>query len=87
MRLRNSALVLSFVRKHPNMLLVTVVAPGFCTPLIVIHICVASNTTATPLGLMASCTATAICFVKRSCTCNLRENVSAIRASLESPRT
>ena len=48
---------------------------------------VASITTATPRGLIASCTAMAICFVRRSCTCNRRLNVSAIRASLEMPRT
>ena len=48
---------------------------------------VASITTATPRGLMASCTAMAICFVRRSCTCRRRLNVSAMRASLERPRT
>lgn len=48
---------------------------------------VASITTATPIGLMASSTARAICLVRRSCTCSLRENVSAIRASLDRPRT
>jgi hypothetical protein len=48
---------------------------------------VASITTATPIGRIASSIAVAICFVNRSWTCSLRENVSAIRASLESPRT
>lgn len=59
-------------------------APGFCTPRMVIHIClhgsvsemsivlgfvktyVASMTTATPRGFIASCTASATCFVSRS---------------------
>lgn len=44
-------------------------------------------TTATPRGLIASWIATATCFVRRSWTCNRREKVSAIRASLEMPRT
>lgn len=48
---------------------------------------VASITTATPSGRIASSTAMAICFVNRSWTCSRRENVSAMRASLESPRT
>lgn len=44
-------------------------------------------TTATPMGLMASSTAMAICFVRRSWTWSRREKVSAIRASFERPRT
>ena len=48
---------------------------------------VASMTTATPRGLIASSTAIAICLVRRSWTCKRRLNVSAMRASLESPRT
>ena len=44
-------------------------------------------TTATPLGRIASFTASATCFVKRSCTCKRREKVSAIRASLDRPST
>jgi hypothetical protein len=34
---RNSARVLSLRRKHPNMDDVMVVAPGFCTPRMVMH--------------------------------------------------
>ena len=48
---------------------------------------VASMTTATPMGRIASSMAVAICFVRRSCTCSRRENVSAMRASLDRPRT
>lgn len=107
---RNSSRVFCCVRKQPSMHEVVVIAPGFCTPRIVIHKClkynvsavstarhdadetrnrthVASMTTATPRGLIASSTAIAICFVRRSWTCSLREKVSAMRASLESPNT
>jgi len=48
---------------------------------------VASMTTATPRGLMASCTQRAICFVRRSCTWRRRLKVSAMRASFEMPKT
>lgn len=48
---------------------------------------VASITTATPKGLIASSTAIAICLVKRSCTWSRREKVSAILASLDNPST
>lgn len=47
----------------------------------------ASITTATPLGLIASSTANATCLVNLSCTCNLLENVSAILASFDRPNT
>lgn len=39
MSVRNSLLVLSDLRKAPSIADVTVVAPGFCTPRIVMHIC------------------------------------------------
>lgn len=48
---------------------------------------VASMTTATPRGLIASWTAIAICLVSLSWTWSRREKVSAMRASLERPRT
>jgi hypothetical protein len=67
---------------------VTVLLPGFCTPRIVMHMCLraafslaamqrgsayaASITTATPRGLMASSTAAAICRVRRSWTWSRR---------------
>ena len=44
-------------------------------------------TTATPRGLMASCTQRATCFVRRSCTWRRRLKVSAMRASFEIPKT
>ena len=83
----NSALVLSEFLNAPVMLDVIVVAPGFWTPRIVMHWCVASITTATPIGRIASSIAVAICLVRRSWTWSRREKVSAIRASLERPRT
>ncbi len=48
---------------------------------------VASMTTATPRGFIASCTQRAICFVRRSCTWRRRLKVSAMRASFEMPKT
>ena len=48
---------------------------------------VASMTTATPRGLMASWTARAICLVIRSWIDNRLLKVSAIRASFDMPRT
>ena len=39
---------------------------------------VASTVTPTPLGRMASETASAICFVSLSCVCSLRLNISTI---------
>ena len=44
-------------------------------------------TTATPRGLIASCTQRATCFVRRSCTWRRRLKVSAMRASFEMPKT
>jgi hypothetical protein len=104
MSVKNSSRVFCWVRKQPIMHEVVVIAPGFCTPRMVMHMClpydeqrgivpagrkayVASMTTATPRGLIASSTARAICFVSRSWTCRRRANVSAIRASFEMPRT
>ena len=86
-RLRNSSLVFALDRIQPNMQLVVVVAPVFCTPRMTIHKWLDSMTTATPCGLRTSLTARATCFVNLSWTCNRRENISARRASFESPRT
>jgi hypothetical protein len=86
-RLKNSSLVFALFLIAPNIQLVVVIAPGFCTPRITIHKCELSITTATPCGFNTSLNARATCFVNRSCTCNLRENISAIRASFESPIT
>ena len=86
-RFKNSSLVFALLRMHPNMQLVTVVAPGFCTPRITMHRWLDSITTATPCGLSTSVMARATCFVRRSWTCRRRENISARRAILERPRT
>lgn len=86
-KLRNSCRVFARSLNTPNMQLVTVDAPGFWTPLIAMHMCSASMTTATPCGVIASSNARATCFVRRSCTCSLRAKVSAILANLERPMT
>ena len=85
--MRNSSRVLAEVRKQPNMVEVTVEAEALCTPLITIHMWLASMTTATPCGWIASSIARAICLVIRSCTWRRRPNVSASLASLDKPRT
>lgn len=41
---RNSSLVFAWSRKQPSMQLVIVVAPGFCTPRIAMHMCLRSRT-------------------------------------------
>ena len=50
----NSDLVLSELRNAPVKADVVVIECCFCTPLICIHICEASITTATPKGLRVS---------------------------------
>lgn len=51
------------------------------------HIWLASITTPTPRGSMASSMANAICLVRRSWTCNRRAKVSAILANFDRPKT
>mmetsp|Transcript_5266 Transcript_5266/g.14949 ORF Transcript_5266/g.14949 Transcript_5266/m.14949 type:complete len:367 (+) Transcript_5266:147-1247(+) len=82
---KNSARVLELDSKHPLTLLVTVLAEHFCTPRMTIQKWEHSTTTATPRGSTASTMASAICLVRRSCTCRRRENTSAMRAILERP--
>lgn len=86
-RLKNSSLVLAVDLILPSMQLVVVLDPVFCTPRMTMHKWLDSMTTATPWGLRTSDNASATCLVRRSWTCSLRENISAIRASLERPRT
>ena len=50
MRAITSARVAGFSRKMPRTAEVTVTAPGFCTPRMVIHRCSASMMTMTPRG-------------------------------------
>ena len=59
--------------------------PGFFTPRMVMQVCTASQTTATPCGLSSSSIMSAIWLVIRSCTCGRRANASTTRASLEMP--
>ena len=86
-RFINSSLVFALCLNLPSIQLVVVTAVVFSTPLITIHKCLLSTTTATPCGLKTSEIARATCFVRRSWTWRRRENISAMRASLESPRT
>src|SRR5450756_2774797 len=48
---RNSCRVSNLFRKAPIIRLVTIVTPDLWTPLVVMHWCAASITTATPYGL------------------------------------
>ena len=57
------------------------------TPRAVMQACVASMTTATPLGWRCSQIASATCAVSRSCTCSRREKPWRTRASLLIPTT
>ena len=65
-RVRNSFLVLGSSLKPPSMHEVTVLELIFCTPLMTMHMWLASTTTPTPTGEMASTTAIAISLVRRS---------------------
>ena len=47
---RNSSRVSGRVLNVPNKQLVSIVTPGLCTPLVVMHSCVASTITPTPYG-------------------------------------
>ena len=69
----------------PRTALVVVRALDFLTPRIDIHKCSQSIITITPSGFKISTIASAICVVRRSCTCGLREYISTKRAILESP--
>lgn len=83
----NSSLVFALCLNLPSIQLVVVTAVVFSTPLITIQRCLLSTTTATPCGRRTSLNASATCFVSRSWTWSRRANISAILASLESPRT
>lgn len=69
------------------MQLVVVVLLVFCTPRMTMQRWEDSITTPTPRGFRTSEMARATCLVRRSCTCSLRENISARRASFDRPRT
>ena len=61
-----SCLVAMLVLKTPLTAEVTVIAPGFLTPLIDMHICSASITTNVPIGFKRVSMASAICVVSLS---------------------
>ena len=69
------------------MALVTAHEFCFSTPRIDMQRCVASITTATPIGAILSRIVSAICLVSRSCTCSRRLNTSTSRGILLSPIT
>ncbi len=66
---------------------VTHMLPGLRTPRIVMQVCVASITTATPRAESSCITKSAIVYVIRSCTCGRRATTSTTRASFDSPIT
>jgi hypothetical protein len=86
-RRKNSSLVLAVERMRPSIQLVVVDAPVFCTPRITMQRWLDSTTTATPWGCSISERARATCLVRRSWTWRRRENISAMRASLDRPMT
>ena len=59
--------------------------PGFRTPRAVMQRCSASMTTPTPRAPSTRSMHSAICVVRRSCTCGRFAKISTARASLESP--
>src|ERR1700679_259276 len=63
MTLRNSRRVSGFLRNSPCIAEVTMLTPVLCTPRVVMHWCVASMTTATPLGSSTVWMQCAICAV------------------------
>ena len=65
---KNSWRVAALVRNVPSMQLVTIVTSDLCTPLVVMHSCVASTTTPTPNGLSTLSRHAAISAVIFSCT-------------------
>src|SRR5579859_7320814 len=80
-----SVRVLMFLRNAPRMADVMTDEPGFLTPRIVMQVCTASHTTATPSGLSSSLMMSAIWLVIRSWTCGRRANASTTRAIFEMP--
>src|SRR3972149_5497538 len=76
---RNSARVLSRVRKMPSTALVVMIVPGLRTPRMTAQRCVASSTTPTPWGCRRSWRKSAICCVSRSWTWRRRGYISTMR--------
>ena len=66
---------------------VTAIEFCFSTPRIIMQKCMASMITPTPRGLTAFWMASAICTVRRSCTCRRRAKMSTRRGILERPTT
>src|ERR1017187_4749178 len=60
-----SARVLMFLRNAPGSADVITEAPGFFTPRMVMQVCTASHTTATPSGLSSSLMISAIWLISR----------------------
>ena len=83
---QNSCLSSGSFLNAPRIADVTVSAPTCFTPLEHMHMCEHSMTTAAPLALATSMSASQICCVSLSCICSRRARASAMRASLDSPR-
>ena len=83
---RASARVAWLRSNAPRTALVVVFAPAFFTPRMLMHRCSASNTTMTPWGCSCSMSVSAICEVRRSCTCGRFANTSTRRASFDNPQ-
>ncbi len=82
-----SARVAMFSRKMPRTTEVTVTAPGFLTPRMVMQRCSASMTTMTPFGRSALTIVSAMLVVRRSWTWSFLARTSTTRASLLMPVT
>ena len=74
-------------RMQPRTADVTVRDCAFFTPRMAMHMWSHSVTTITPRASMPSISASATCWVRRSCTCGRRAYSSTSRASLLKPAT
>ncbi len=74
-------------RNAPSITEVNICEFCFSTPRIIMHMCWASITTATPEALVTWRTASAICRVRFSWICRRRANMSTIRATFDRPST
>src|SRR5690606_16326804 len=86
-RLRNSLRVAALLRNWPSITEVTIEEFCFSTPRIIMHMCWASMTTATPAAPVTFSMASAICRVRFSWICRRRAYMSTMRATLDRPST
>ncbi|MNT83720.1 hypothetical protein D3C72_2236290 [compost metagenome] len=86
-RLRNSLRVAALSRNSPSITEVTIEEFCFSTPRIIMHMCCASMTTATPAAPVTLCTASATWRLRFSWICRRRAYISTMRATLDRPST